>query len=212
MKLRGLISTLVAVLCGLVVLAGYFVELPFLVSANQALIGWAVILAAFAVLLGISNLLIVHTGKVTRKQKGSFYSLLLILALLVTFAIGLLAPYAPQVSDLFDFSFRAVQLPIEASLMALLAVTLTVASVRLLRRRLTLFSVIFLLTALLILLGMAPLPFIGSMPLVSDTLRPTIAQVLAASGARGILIGVALGALTTGLRILFGTDRPYGGK
>jgi len=211
-KLRGLISTLVAVLCGLVVLAGYFVELPFLVSANQALIGWAVILAAFAVLLGISNLLIVHTGKVTRKQKGSLYSLLLILALLVTFVIGLLAPYAPQVSDLFDFSFRAVQLPIEASLMALLAVTLTVASVRLLRRRLTLFSVIFLLTALLILLGMAPLPFIGSMPLVSDTLRPAIAQVLAASGARGILIGVALGALTTGLRILFGTDRPYGGK
>jgi hypothetical protein len=29
---------------------------------------------------------------------------------------------------------------------------------------------------------------------------------------RGILIGVALGALTTGLRVLFGADRPYGGS
>jgi hypothetical protein len=26
------------------------------------------------------------------------------------------------------------------------------------------------------------------------------------------LIGVALGALTTGLRVLFGADRPYGGS
>jgi len=31
-------------------------------------------------------------------------------------------------------------------------------------------------------------------------------------GARGILIGVALGSLLTGLRVLFGFDRPYGGK
>jgi hypothetical protein len=43
-------------------------------------------------------------------------------------------------------------------------------------------------------------------------IRPFIAQVLAAAGARGILLGVALGTLTTGLRILFGVDRPYGGN
>jgi hypothetical protein len=211
-KLKGLFSTAIAILCGLVVLAGYFVHLQFLVNASSTLINWAVILTAFAVLLGIFNLLIVHAGKVTHKQKGAFYSILLIIAMLVTFVIGLLAPYSEQVSSAFDFSFRAVQLPVEASLMATLAVTLTYASFRLLRRRLNMFSVIFIVTGLLILLGTAPLPFIGSTPLVSDALRPAIAQVLAASGARGILIGVALGALTTGLRILLGADRPFGGK
>jgi hypothetical protein len=71
--------------------------------------------------------------------------------------------------------------------------------------------VVFLGTALLILLGTAPLPF-GEMPFLSDTIRPFIAQVLAAAGARGMLIGIALATLTTGLRILFGVDRPYGGK
>ncbi|MDP2974599.1 MAG: hypothetical protein Q8N45_00145, partial [Anaerolineales bacterium] len=100
---------------------------------------------------------------------------------------------------------------VETSLMAMLVVTLTYASIRLLRRRSNLVSVIFLVTALLILLGSAPLPFIGSLPIVSDMIRPFIAQVLAAAGARGILIGVALGALTTGLRVLFGAERPYGG-
>jgi hypothetical protein len=31
------------------------------------------------------------------------------------------------------------------------------------------------------------------------------------AGARGILLGVALGTVATGLRILIGADRPYGG-
>jgi hypothetical protein len=42
--------------------------------------------------------------------------------------------------------------------------------------------------------------------------RPIITQIFAAAGARGILLGVALGTLTTGLRVLFGADRLYGGK
>jgi len=31
-------------------------------------------------------------------------------------------------------------------------------------------------------------------------------------GARGLLIGIALGTLLTSLRVLFGIDRPYGGN
>jgi hypothetical protein len=31
-------------------------------------------------------------------------------------------------------------------------------------------------------------------------------------GARGLLLGIALGALLTGLRVIFGVDRPYGGQ
>jgi len=31
-------------------------------------------------------------------------------------------------------------------------------------------------------------------------------------GTRGLLIGIALGTLLTGLRVLFGIDRPYGGN
>ena len=96
--------------------------------------------------------------------------------------------------------------------MALLVVTLTYASIRLLRRRLNALSVIFLVTALLVLFGTASLPFLGEVPGLSGTVRPIITQIFATAGARGILLGVALGTLTTGLRILFGADRPYGGK
>ncbi|MBU2611816.1 MAG: hypothetical protein KJ606_12855 [Chloroflexi bacterium] len=208
MKLKGLFSTAIAIATGLIVLVGYFVELPLLLNLRITILNWAIILAALALFIGLFNLLAVHADKVRSKKKGGFYSLILILAMLVTVALGLwLRPDHPVLSMIFN----AIQLPVEASLMAMLVVTLTYASIRLLRRRSNLISVIFLVTALLILLGSAPLPFIGSLPIVSDMIRPFIAQVLAAAGARGILIGVALGALTTGLRVLFGAERPYGG-
>jgi len=207
-KLKGLFSTAIAIATGLIVLVGYFVELPILVNLRITILNWAIILAALALFIGVFNLLAVHADKVRSKKKGGFYSLILILSMLVTLVLGLwLRPDHP----LMALIFNAIQLPVETSLMAMLVVTLTYASIRLLRRRSNLISVIFLVTALLILLGSAPLPFIGSLPIVSDMIRPFIAQVLAAAGARGILIGVALGALTTGLRVLFGAERPYGG-
>ncbi len=206
----GLFSTLIAILVGLIVLVGYFFPaVPILGLVRTTLLDWAMILVAAAAFVGIFNLLSVHGEKIRARQKGSIYNLILIVFLFGSLALGLgLGPSHPLTVMLFD----SVQRPVEASLMAVLAVTLLYASVRLLRQRFNLMSVIFLGTTLLILLGMAPLPFAGSVPLVSDLIRPYIAQVFAAAGARGILLGVALGTLTTSLRILFGADRPYGGK
>ena len=212
MKLKGVLSTTIAIASGLLVLAGYFFAHvsnsagSLLAEIQIIMLNWAIILAGFAIILGIINLLIVHVQKIRDKKKGITYSLLLVIALVATFLFGLINPV--QVAIVFT----TIQLPVEASLMALLAVTLTYASIRLLRHRLNMLSVIFLITALLILLGTAPLPFLGEIPGLSDWVRPFIAQVMAASGARGILLGVALGTLTTGLRILFGADRPYEGQ
>ena len=56
-----------------------------------------------------------------------------------------------------------------------------------------------------------PYPFF-ELPYVGSHIRPFIVSVFSTSGARGILLGVALGTLLTGLRVLIGADRPYGGK
>jgi hypothetical protein len=102
---------------------------------------------------------------------------------------------------------NAVIVPAEASLMALLAVTLVYASIRLLRRRVDVMSVVFLIAALVFLILIIPTPFT---PLQDFALQGM--EVLSHGGARGLLIGIALGTLLTGLRVLFGVDRPYGGN
>ena len=207
MKLTGLFSAVIAIATGVIVLVGYFVEIPILVNLRITILNWVIILAAVALFVGLLNLLSVHTDKIRNKEKGGIYSLILILSLLTTLILGL---WLRPDHALMALIFKTIQLPVETSLMAILAVTLMYASIRLLRRRNNPISVIFLVTALLILLSTAPLPFVGNLPIIGDLIRPFITQVLATAGARGILLGVALGSLTTGLRVLFGVDQPYG--
>ncbi|MEW6716885.1 MAG: hypothetical protein AB1345_05225 [Chloroflexota bacterium] len=206
--MKAPISTAIAIAVGLVVLVGYFFPFPLLDGLLQvALLPWALILAAVALWIGVLNLLYVHWRKVRERQKGSIYSGVLVLALLLTTMIGVgLGLNNTWAGRLFTY----VQIPIEMSLMAVLAVSLVYACVRLLYRRFNLFTVVFALTVFLVLLSSVPLPF-GELPFLSDTLRPWIAEVLTVGGARGVLLGVALGTVATGLRILTGSDRPYGG-
>jgi len=220
MKSKGLFSSisrffLVAITStfGVLVLLGYFFPTPLLTYLRTILLNWAVILAGVAVFIGVGNLLLVHSKKIQHKQKDSIYSIIMIVALVITFLLGLAGRYVPVSATLYNGIFNYVQLPVEASLMAILVVTLTYAAIRLLRRKLNLLSIVFLLSALLILFTTVSVPLLGeAFPGISAFLRPIISQVLATAGARGILLGVALGILATGLRVLLGADRPYGGK
>ena len=201
-----IVNAAIAAAAGLLVLAGYFV--PALTGVQNLLMGWAVILAGVATLMGVFNLLAVHGEKVRQGKTGAVYSALLILSLFATFIFALfLKPSHPAMRVLVS----GVIVPVESALMAVISVSLLYAGVLLLRQRLNLMSIVFLVTALLILAGSLLLPF-GQIPVLGDTLRPWITKVLSMGGARGILIGVALGALTTGLRVLLAIDRPYGGK
>jgi len=200
------VAAVVAIAFGLIVLLGYFVPAAGLLEFRLVLVQWAVILAAAAVLVGVVSLLAVHWQKIRTRQKNSAYSILLIFSLVTTLLLGLLGTNKPLISLVLD----AIIVPAETTLMALLAVTLIYASARLLRRRADVMSFVFLGIAIVILLVSAPLPF-GKLP-GADAVEWFITEFFAVAGARGILIGVALGALTTGLRVLFGIDRPYGGK
>jgi hypothetical protein len=99
---------------------------------------------------------------------------------------------------------------VEISLLAVLSVVLLYAVIRLMRRRMTWYAGVFLVTILLVLLGSAPVYIVGEVPLFS-TIQSLISDILAVAGARGLLLGVALGTLAAGLRVLMGADRPYGG-
>lgn len=206
---RRTVAAAVAISVGIIILLGTFIPIPLLTAVRSELIHWAAILLGVAALVGIGNLFSVHLQKIRRREKGSVYSVTLLVAMLATLFIGVMV--GPQHAWM-QGAVEAVIIPVEASLMALLAVTLLYASIRLLRRRADLMSVIFLGTAALILLASVSLPFLGEIPILSDWIRPWLTFGPAVGGARGLLLGVALGALATGLRALFAFDRPYGGK
>lgn len=205
--MKAPISTAIAITAGILILLGYFFPSEALVSLRTVMLRWAIILAAFALIIGIINLVRVHLGKVQQGVTQAVYSIVLLASLFITVIIVSLSTPTGALSL---WLFNNVQIPIEASLMALLAVLLAAAAVRILRRRLNTFSVIFLVTALLVLIGTVPIIFLGEIP-AFRMIREVIVEVPAVAGTRGILLGVALGAIATGVRVLIGADRPYGG-
>ena len=212
LNLRSPLATAVAIGVGLIVLAGYFI--PSITGVRFLLLRTGLVLAAVALLVGVINLTRVHIQKLLSDQPNSGYSLILVIALLVTLIIGTADMVQTYLLGKPNFQmlrwvFTYIHLPIETSLMAVTAVSLIFAAAQILKERMTVFSILFFFVILLVLLSSFSLGA-GYVPILR-AVRGWILRIPALAGARGILIGIALGSIATGLRILTGIDRPYGG-
>lgn len=213
MRRLPLLSTVVAALSGGLALYLLFFQIPGLAGLRSYLLQSAASLAALALIVGIIHLLTVHLDKLIAGEERAVYSGVLVFALLLTFLLAFaFGPnfsysYGSDATDRIEpanWLFQYVQTPIEISLMALLSISLLYAAGRLLRRRVNTFSVVFLISVVIALLG-SSLVATGGFAGLSDavaTVSQWVARVPAVAGARGIILGVALGTIATGLRII----------
>ncbi|MBP7690353.1 MAG: hypothetical protein KA764_00465 [Anaerolineales bacterium] len=214
-RLGNVLLTSVAVGFGLVTLLGYFV--PALQSVWVQLLAWAGLLAAVAVLIGALSLARIHVRKISTQAAGWPYSLFTLAGFLAALAAGLAGALPGQTggattNTAMRFLFQHVIGATSAALAALLVFILVFAGYRLLRRPPTLLTLVFLAAALVALVGMAP-ALAGVPADAAAGLRDVwawLAQVPAVAGARGLMLGIALGIIATGLRLLLAIDRPYG--
>jgi hypothetical protein len=206
------ISTAVAIICGWVTLLGLFLPSQLVADfpVHLLLIRAAATLAAAAFLLGILNLLGVHFRRIGRQERDWGYSIFLILSFLGVIGAAALAPvYGEPVLEgtALRWVFHSILSPLEAAAASLLVFFLVAAAFRVMRKRPTLSTLVFVLTIILVLLGAMPLP--GQLGLTLAEARDWLVHVFAMAGARGMLLGVALGTIATGLRVLIGFDRPH---
>lgn len=207
LNLRSPVATVVTVAAGSLMLLTYILPLDGLQAfiLNLVMIG-----AAAALVIGVVNLLNVHVNKIRTGQSpaGSFA---LILALVITFFVTLIQEYTefyPASLPGADWFLANIQVPVESALMGVMAITLVYAAARLVTLRPNIFSVLFVFTLLLTLITSTQLGLDAG---IGQALRNFLVHGLASGGARGILIGVALGTIATGLRVIMGADRPYDG-
>jgi hypothetical protein len=152
--------------------------------------------------LGFANVVSVHWSHIRTQKPGAVYSGVLLVSLFGTLALGLGGPLSPNGQFIFNYILQ----PLEATIFALLALFVATAAFRAFRVR-NMESFFFVLFALIVLLGQVPVSIYlwPEFPVIKDWILnvPTLA------GVRGILLGVALGVIATGLRVLTGADRPY---
>lgn len=224
LRVFNIIATVIAVSAGVVVLAGYFIQLDLLVALRLALVSLVSLLAGWAVLAGALNLLIVHTRKFANQAPGGLYSLFVVVGFLAVVVGNLAAPFVSPTAGgaAGDLNRGLLTYGVSAggaALSALIAFFLVYAGYRLLRLKRSgppsLMLLVFVIATVLALIALAPWPVGAPNPTVlgGATLRElvtAITRVPAIAGARGLLLGIALGAVATGLRLLMGLDRPYG--
>ena len=202
------IPLLITFIAGMVMMLQYFIPHRPFSDIQQLFNTWYVIIAVFAMILGIGNLLKIHTMRLQRRPKGWWYSIVLLVGFAVMFIAGM--GWGIERGSFFDFLFWNAHLPMSSTMFALLAFFVASASYRAFRAR-TSEATLLLVSAILVMIGRVPLGnyIWEKLPLLGDWIMsyPNMA------GQRAIMIGIALGVVSTSLRIILGIERTYlGGK
>ena len=194
-------SLIVAIISGLLMLGALFFQ-AYAAPYLALVLNWLIILSSSALLVGIAGLVVNHLGLILKARKGCLYSLVLLVSFFATIIFGIVLGV-----DNPDFlhGLSAFLVPMETALMALIALVLMSAAIKIFRQRgWSILTVSFAVSALLFLFLNLGFVRFDSNPALQNFVA--IIQGLPMIGAKGLLIGVALGALLMGLWVLFGQE------
>jgi len=202
-----------------------FIGIPFVVQffvphkpfsgMQDRLTDWVQIIAAFAIWLGALNLMKVSGDAVYRRQRGWPYAAVIIASFLVTVVVGFFFSGFERFQDPgtpFDWIYQNVYNPLSATMFAMLAFYVASASYRAFRAR-NLQATLLLVAGFLVMLGRVPVgdTLTGFLPpgyRISD-LSDWIMNVPNKAGQRAIMIGIALGTVSTSLRLILGIEKSH---
>ena len=220
---------------GFALIVAYFI--PYTQSWGEKVAIWFDVLAAIAFILGGGNLLRVHLKNISDRVRGWGYSVIVLISFLGTLGVGLLkigvrpspqfTTYAwsghyREIGSAFWFAYQYAFVPLTATVFAMLAFYIASAAFRAFRAK-NVHAILLLGTAFIILLGRTfagvlltswidPARWTGFRYLTGlkiDNLAVFIMSVFVTAGNRAIMIGIALGIVSTALKILLGIDRSH---
>ena len=165
---------------------------------------WSKAISPFAVSLGIMSLFMVHGTKIKRKVPNWQYSVITLTGLIFTALAGFI--WGTQSGTPYMWLFENVQMPMSATMFALLAFYIASAAYKAFRAR-SAEATVLLIAAVIVMLGQVPL---GAM--ISKWIPEASTWILNVpnlAAKRAIMIGVGLGITATSLKILLGIERTY---
>ena len=199
---------------GLVMLLYYFVPLPLVSVPGHFFEESIIIIVAFAIVLGSANVLKVNGEAVMRKATDWPYKAVLLISMFIMIAIGLSdgpQRYLEPESG-FIWMYNTFYVSMQATMFALLAFFIASAAFRAFRIR-NFEAALLAIAAIIVMLGRVPIGNLISSWMWEPLQFPNVADWLMTvpqnAAKRGILIGAALGVMSTGLRIILGVETSF---
>jgi cell shape-determining protein MreD len=196
---------------GWLMLALYFIPLEGAQKINENLLDWTSIIGIFALALGIWSLITVNVDRIKYKKRDWQYSFITLFGLFGMIIFGLkfggeTSVFQGQESYMFRHFFNDILIPIYSTMFSLLAFFIASAAYRAFRARSALASIL-LIGAIIVM--------IRFFPFVAEYTRPVadwILNVPNLAAKRAIWMGVGLGIVATGLKVILGIERAYLGR
>lgn len=229
--MKRTVPLIITAVSGLFVITTFFI--PSTESWGNTVYVWFDILAAVAFVLGGGNLLKQNLQKISDRKEGWGFAAITIVSFFAVLILGMLkvgitpSPKHPHVawSGTYDqeggalwWAYHYLYTPLTGTMFSLLAFFIASAAFRAFRAKNT-EAIILLSTAFIVLLGRTSAGvFLTSwLPdslaiLRFDNLTDLIMIVFNTAGMRAIMIGIALGIVSTSLKVLLGIDRSYLGS
>ncbi len=209
--MRREIPLIITFVCGLAMIAQFFIPHAPFGGVKDYFQQSYMIIAAFAMLLGIGNLTKLHVRKISEKRPQWGYSVVLLAGLLGMAIPGLFIGGIKE-GTIFDFLFRNAYVPMNSTMFSLLAFFVASASYRAFRAR-TVDAALLLIAGFVVMLGRAPIgdwltSFMPEGWQMSDYAN-WIMEIPNTAGQRAIMMGAALGVVATSLRVILGIERSY---
>lgn len=207
--LKRTIPSAIAFAMGLLFFLQYFIPHPSSEKASSYLLSWLLVLVGVSLWLGVGSIFHVHFQKCRKQTPGWGYSLVLLFCLYWTSVFGFWFGIDGDTPTIWIFN-NMVR-PASATMFSVLGFFIASAAFRAFRAR-SLEATLLLLAAIIIMMGQTPIGYMISKRI--PDVAAWILQVPNTGAKRAIIFGVALGGISTSLRIIFGIERSYlgGGK
>ncbi len=201
MFLKRTLPLLIVFLLGLTMIIQFYIPHPVSQGFYDSMAEWVRISGAFALILGLSSFFYVHTRKIARKNKDSFYSGVAILCLVGMATIGIFGRGGIN-GWLFSNLYRSIIVPLDATMFSLLSFYIASAAFKAFKAR-NAMAFALLVTAIIVMLGRVSF---GSF---LDGIVEWILVYPNTAAQRGIILGIGLGMIATSLKIILGIERSY---
>jgi hypothetical protein len=164
------------------------------------------IIAAFALAIGLASLTHTHVGKIRKFVPGWGYSAVLLVSMLVMAIAGFVSSGSDKETEIYGWMYLKMLVPLQGTMFSILAFFIASAAYKAFRAR-TFEATLLLIAAIIVMLGRVP---IGEA--ITGELSNAASWILdwpAMAARRAIFFGVALAMIATSMRIIFGIERSY---
>jgi len=201
------VASAILLVVSLAILFDFAFRNPALQSLATDLNNWAVVVGAFALGIGAYSLILRHGGIIAKKRSMWPYSLLLLVTMLVFVVTGLIT--GSITSPQYNWIYSTFVMPVSSTLYGMNAFFIASASYRAFKAR-SWEALVLLVSAIFLMLKNAPIG--GVISPVLPQIGGVIWDFAGATGMRALLIGIGIGTLALGLRVIIGQEKtPLGG-